>query len=213
MDRGVDLKELREGFREDSGDFLVWVHPERILSFEPADGRALRSTWLRAILANPGPYAVHRWRVLRSLLAIDRPTVHIPFVTGNLPENVKASQQAASLPDFVPSRWNARLMRVLEQLRDGLFFRPWVYVLLVLVGGICAMRLRPPASTPARAIAASGLLYMGTYVPFAPTADFRYVWWLVLTVVLLPLLLWRALRGASPLPPGPGAASPEPRLP
>lgn len=199
VDKGFGLKELRDGFLEDSGDNLVWRNHERILSLDPAEWSSLRSFWLRTLIDNPGIYVEHRWRVLRSLLAIGRPTVHIPFATENLPEHLRGVQNAAGLPDFHPSRWNARLTRGLEQLRDSLFFRPWLYVLLAAAGGLYSLRLRAPAATPARAIAASGLLYMGTYVPFAPAADFRYVWWLVLTVVLLPLLLWRgASKGQGP---------------
>ena len=79
----------------------------------------------------------------------------------------------------------------LDSLVDTPVFAGWLYLLLSFgVLAFTAIRRRGPHDGLAAAVAASGLLLALPLLAFAPSADFRYLAWMVAaSLMALPLCL------------------------
>lgn len=67
----------------------------------------------------------------------------------------------------------------------GFVFKPWPYVLLLTMISIGALRLKKSAKRwHIMAVAASGLIYIGSYFPAVVAYDYRYIYWSVFATIL-----------------------------
>lgn len=140
----------------------------------------LRRHWIAAVRRHPRTYLRHRWMLMRTLLGLEA-EVWQPFHLG-IDANalgVRLSHSAA----------NRLATRVLLALRNSLFFRGWIYLLVLLAAAVAVALRGLRAHWAAATLAASGILYAAPYFFFAPAPDFRYLWWSILCAVLLPFAL------------------------
>jgi hypothetical protein len=96
-----------------------------------------------------------------------------------------------------PSALNHSVMAVLRALERTFLFRVWLWWAAGVVALGWAVRTgRATAGT--WALVASGALYLIPFFVAAPSDDFRYAWWTVLTTLLaLFSLRRRAAPGAT----------------
>jgi hypothetical protein len=139
---------------------------------------AFRRTWIEAIVMHPLAYIRHRtnhfWSLLRSVWGhrISETSANefgFVFVPGSGFKVLSASVTIGeALGLFSPAKWF--LIGSLLFFFTGML-RPW------------------PALGAVQAALASGLLYEFTYLPFGVAADFRYSYWMILTVALAAVFL------------------------
>ncbi|HEY5927413.1 MAG TPA: hypothetical protein VIV11_37270 [Kofleriaceae bacterium] len=167
----------------------AWV-PEGWFSVAIGEGRlmdrpataaqrdAVLSAWLRLIREHPGPYLRARLRVFRELIGLplrERPRWHI--------YNAIAEDHALLAGygiDFERPPWQLRWSFWFADVsRSALIFRAWPYLLVAIALAITLRRNRG-----AIAIVASGLCYETALFVIAPSADFRYSTWLVISTLI-----------------------------
>lgn len=146
--------------------------------------------WRRLLATFPGDYLAHRWSAFRSLLGIDG--VWYPFHT-----------QIDPNPYGFCLRVDGAVHQALVAFRDAALretpmFRGWVWVLLAAIVSVVGAATK-------RAVmfftGASGLAYALFHFVVCVSADFRYLYWIVLSVCAA-LALWlellqRDVRGAA----------------
>lgn len=153
-----------------------------------ADGRGftaiehreeVTALWLEQIPRHLPEYAAYRLRTTGEFLF----TSDLRFIlTEEDPEH------------GVPVRFPALNQAFAAYVADGavpavpFLFRGWFWLLLGLVGCVVSLsRVRPSLS--AAAVFLSGVLYLAGFVPTAPAADYRYIYWTALSVLLGGLVL------------------------
>jgi hypothetical protein len=99
------------------------------------------------------------------------------------------------------SALNAWVMKALHALKDTWVFRAWVYcvVLLVWLAATVALGLRQHHG--AFLVGAGALAKELLYLLWWPGFDFRYHWWTVITVMLMPMMVIPVLirrKGSAP---------------
>jgi len=166
-----------------SGLTLYW----RERPLDAANGEALLRAWATLPLREPQHWAAHRWRLARHLFGSARVARDpgLALMPGIVP--------LLDNPPLVPSPhpWAVRLQSAWRDLLDTPVFEGRWYLLIALVALIAAtLRRRGPAF----AVAASGLGIALPLLLLAPSAEFRYLLWLVATAPIA-LLLLRAPRG------------------
>lgn len=137
---------------------------------DPRSIEELRTAWFEAVSKHPRSYFKHRFRVFQQLLGL-----------GTKRRGVCLSVESAALAPW---------------LRNSIFFRGWVYVLLsfgflLSLAARCAYRRRRPARSEigAWALASSGVLYAGALFFVSTGCDFHQLWWAVVSVCAFPLCL------------------------
>ena len=76
---------------------------------------------------------------------------------------------------------------VLDKLKNGLFFRGWVYIaleFLIIIGLFILRRQNYPVAIASLAVAASGFLYAIGYIWISTSCDFRLHYWTVITALV-----------------------------
>jgi hypothetical protein len=141
----------------------------------------LRAAWLDAILAHPGAYFVHRWRLTAALF-------------GSKPRDwphelvyVDDEFHFRDNPDVAPNRsaLHAVCMRIAETLRDTIALAGGPYLVLGVIAAVLAWRRRARANAQAAlAVLASGLAYAAPLPLIAPSAELRYLGWTCLATVI-----------------------------
>lgn len=144
--------------------------------------------WVGAIRAHPGAYVGRRADALAAGLQIRG--VHYPFHIGIDPNDLGLQFEHSRLYDGVTT-W-------LNDTR-GIFFRGWAFALVALGVVVAGAKRRHWSAV---AVCASGLFYIVPYVAFTIGADFRYVWWLVVSTLIGILLFAREEGGRSRIPAG-----------
>jgi hypothetical protein len=157
--------------------------------------RQLRSAWLAALLAHPREY-VHMMRTL----------FEFNYAVGTrwTPYSFHFGIDANNLGVHLRESWlNNAVMKALRGLQHTAFFRAWYYLaaLLALLAALIALGAHP--LHPAVLVAASALLKELLYLTWWSTYDFRYHWWTVFAIFLVPLV-WLASRRVAPAPEGTG---------
>ena len=164
---------------------------------DPAQLRVLSATWRRAILAHPGAYLAHRWRVFRELLRLG--TRKIELSTG-------ISKNSLGVPT-TRTKAGTMTVDVLSSLPKFPFYATWFYALLecalLAVGAVDFFKRRRPLCF---CLSASGLLYLLTFFLATGAPDFRYSVWTILTTLLAACALFADSSGqqqaAQPSPSG-----------
>lgn len=145
---------------------------------------AIARAWRRLVLGNPAAYLAYRARVFRE-------RVHLG--DDDIPSG--AYVWFADVLDLEGSTrrlgHNATTSRLQLQLRDAMLwlgttwlFRPWIYLALSLVLVALCRRHRDVL-----ALALSGLANEAALFVLAPTIDYRYSFWLVVSTALTVVML------------------------
>lgn len=183
---------LAAAFRPDNNVSTVGSGLTLYSREQPLDAdrrRALLQAWLTLPLREPSAYAAHRWRLAQHLFGAD---------------GVARDPGLALMPGVVPLLDNPPLApsthpwagRLQSAWRDALatpaFEGRW-YALAALLALLAAcLRRRGPAA----AVAASGIGMALPLLLVAPSAEFRYLLWLVVAAPLALLLLRTAPAAA-----------------
>ena len=165
--------------RYDPRSNLYLVVPETKLHFcpKPDAVSSIVGQWLGAIAAHPGAYVAHRLRVAGHLLGLHAtPGSFMMTASTYTHESFPALE-----PPAAPSPLQERFTRVLLALRPYGVFRPWVYVVLSVVA--CAVAVRRRRWWPL-CIALSGLAYEAGLLVVAPTEEYRYSYWMVVSALI-----------------------------
>lgn len=152
------------------GHHQLWHDDGRVFD-EPtrAQTAAVTRAWLRAITRHPGAFLAHRLAVTRRLLGLTgiaaAPVFHDTIIPSRTP---------------LQHGW----VRALASLRDSFLFRPWMYLVFA-----CALLAMCRARLPL-ALLASGLACEASIVLTAPSTDYRYSHWMIVTTVLAAILIF-----------------------
>jgi hypothetical protein len=182
----------------------LWALP--ISGFEPAPAQvrdAVARAWWDVITSHPGAYALHRLAVTGAVLS---------FGTARVPGAI-TRRDAFRWPAYVHemgqgtgwSKLQGKWTRLLTWIwRNTPIFVPWIYVVLSLAMLPLAWRHRDVL-----AILASGLVFESTLVPLAPSPDYRYSHWMVVTTCLaiVVMVARRSRLGRLPVMPSPAAVA------
>jgi hypothetical protein len=92
---------------------------------------------------------------------------------------VKGSDIAASRIFYRP------LPQLYMRLRDSIFFKGWFYLLTLFLSLLVLVRNRSASARRLAFLACSGIGYGVSYFVIAPSADFRYLYWLMVVFILI----------------------------
>ena len=196
---GISVQRIAETYNPCSVNSLIYGKPPLLkITTNAEQVAALRSKWRAVVLSDPATYLSQRAALFACLTGFNTQDVYISFfpATGwNNPRPIKTPMNA--------------LTRLLTDyfflFNRSVLFRGFFW-LLVCAGLIyLSLRLRLDKELePAFVLSSSGLLYGLGYFFYAPSSEFRYLWWtavaaLVATVLLVIYLLtnWSQLRGRS----------------
>ncbi|KFL36007.1 hypothetical protein [Arenimonas donghaensis] len=144
--------------------------------YTPAQYAQLRDAWLSLPVGHPRAYFGHRAEVSAYLLGLRQAAQ--PDFQVLQPAIVPLRDNPALAP---PSGFLHRSLQPrLDALVDTPLFAGWIY--LVLAAGVlamCVLRRRDAGDGLAAIVATSGLLIALPLLLLAPSADFRYLAWLV----------------------------------
>lgn len=166
LQKGKTLSELQRAYDPSNANPLK---PVVALTREPAQLRALGNVWMRTVLANPGAYLKHRWRVFKPLMGIGHREVVYPFECRMWPNPWGFA--------YDPPRFVKAYFQFIFAIKDSLVFRAWMYLFACAAAVVTAFFHK---QWPAGLLAASGLLYASSYFFYSVASDFRYVYWTVL---------------------------------
>lgn len=145
----------------------------------------LFETWLERVSEFPGAYLKIRWRFFVNSLALS--STHAPYSY-----HLGISENIFGISLLKDGIWNQWVMRYLDIFRDTWVFRGWVYLALITAlfsGGVFLRSLEICM------LSISALSYEFVHIFVLATPDFRYRWWVVLSVFLcLTALMSEILR-------------------
>ncbi|HLM57687.1 MAG TPA: hypothetical protein VK422_16390, partial [Pyrinomonadaceae bacterium] len=154
------------------------ILPDSGLRFSADAGEmaALRAKWLEVVAANPGAYLRHRWRVFAQASGLGGLSVCFPYqIAGYQPRGFRTH-------DWLVHRL---LKSYFWETRDSFLFRGFFWVLLSAALVFFAARGRMRGDLEfVFVLASSGLLYGAAYFLVAPSCDFRFFWWTMLSAVV-----------------------------
>lgn len=178
----LETLRIRYGLNADRPYPYVYGRVRPLLARNDKELTALRTAWKKAVLANIGVYLSHRMTYFKPLMGLGIERTCEPYAKDISPNKFKVK--------FHPSFLFTMLMKAQDQLRDTVLFRGWLYVILCLIVPILAWLA--PISNDAKKqltfIGASGFLYGTCYFFYAPSCDFRYLYWTVMAAVLAVFL-------------------------
>lgn len=159
--------------------------------YTPAQYAELRRAWLSLPRDHPRAYFGHRAEVSAYLLGL-RQAAQPDFQVLQPAIVPLRDNPAIAAPSGVLHR---RVQPRLDTLVDTPLFAGWVYLLLSIgVLALTGLRRRGPGDGLAAAVAASGLLLALPLLPFAPSADFRYLAWMIAAGLMATLIAARPRR-------------------
>ncbi|MCB1560700.1 MAG: hypothetical protein KDI75_06360 [Xanthomonadales bacterium] len=189
IDRPFDLEDLRNRFRSYSNTTIFGTGMLKDSFFAPysdPERRALYAGWLRLALAHPGAYLKHRARLSGQLFGLDR---------HGLPLELTLVPRLVHLPDEPPMqaarpKLQGDIQGWLNARTDGPLFAGWMYALAALVLVIRSWRHRGRHAHDGLSgvVAASGLFYALPLCVLSGSAEFRYLFWMILATALAALL-------------------------
>lgn len=159
-----------------------------VLAFQSS--AAAISQWEKTIAADPMPYLQHRALVFSMLMRFGcnscRPAI---FVTpmDRVPSDLRDRHN--------PVRWI--LGGIVSRIGRTPLGRPYVWLTAAIGLAVMFSRTRRRPDWPTLTlISASGLVYALTYFPAAVTDEFRYIYWLIFSVVVAGTAYLFAWRGS-----------------
>ena len=188
----VEVATLRAAYFPSTWTPLVFVEGSPLaVSRSASQVDALAAIWWRAVREEPQAYLAHRAGVFCEVIGAHERKLFAPVYFG-MPRD---SPDYAGVRRLFPAELEA-VSPVQEALRSGfewsaefVIYRPWLWLLLnLLLIAVAAGLSRRRAGMVA--LGFSGLLYELALFFIAPSADYRYSHWLVLsTWVLLAALV------------------------
>ena len=137
----------------------------------------LTRAWLVSTVANPTAYLTHRLKVFAHLLGVhDTPGNYIMTRSTYSPADHPGIESAVEQSSLQASFEG----RVLAMRSYGVF-RPWLYGLLATAA--CAVTLRRRLWVPF-CITLSGLVYEAGLLLVAPSEDYRYSLWMIVSALI-----------------------------
>lgn len=208
---GLEVAELAAAFRPWSNTPMLsgtrhGLRDPFAQDFAPAELATLRAAWTGAILAYPGDWLAHRWRLARALFGRHE---------ANWPRELVYVDDEVRYRDNPPvarnaSALHAALMAAAAALSSTHVLAAWPYLLAGLLAAPRAWRRRgETAGAAACALLASAWLYALPLCALAPAAELRYLGWpcvaslLALACLLAPRAAPRARLAASSFPGSP----------
>ncbi len=186
----LSVNELREAFQPwsnttvfDTDKLLISLYRDPT----PEQNASLRQAWLALWLEAPIPMLRHRLRLTRLLFGVP---------PGQVPAGLLMAPgwfQLAENPPLRPadSELRDRAVRVLQQVAGTPLYRGWPYLLALLTLIALAARRRRTAHPLFWPVACSVLLLCAPLPLLAPSAEFRYLFWLLLgTGIAFSLYPW-----------------------
>lgn len=153
----------------------------------PEKLNALRRSWWAAVSHDPLAYLRHRAAVAKSLFAVGRRRVCLPYVDGITENSLGLTYKSNQL--------QRRFARLFDALSTTFVYRGWFIV--VMLGAVFALSVRRlGARHPSTLLSASGLLYALPYFFVATTCDFRMLWWSSVALLTSFILHLAARRSA-----------------
>lgn len=146
---------------------------------DEAASRSLLERWMSLVAEHPAAYLHVRSRLARQLLGIDEAPGNFMLVR-SIYDPVRFGLE----PPPAPSTFQEWLGAELWRWRDALVFRPWLYGVLGIAAAVIAAlrRRRAPLF-----IALSGLASECGLFLVAPSADYRYSYWLIVSALIATL--------------------------
>lgn len=200
--RSDDLPELKV-YSFGGGEYVpgLWLstfHLFRLPPSTPAERDAITKAWRTIVLGNTGSYLTYRWHATRERLQLG--TDELPSATyvwfADVIDIETSMQRVQHMS--TPSKLQAKLQRGMLALGRSSLFRPWIYLALSLVLLAFAWRDRVIF-----ALALSGIANETALFVLAPTIDYRYSVWLVITTLVVATMLVGAraqMRSKQPPP-------------
>jgi hypothetical protein len=146
----------------------------------PIPYEEVKEAWFSAVADNPLEYVKFRFNAYLYLLRSPAERPYIYWFSGISPNEMGLVQQ------------NNVTTVVLKGYVNGIahlapfLFKPywWLILALLFLGATTRMQGDKEALSLIRVLLASALLYMLSYIPLTPMADFRYVYWSTLAISL-----------------------------
>ncbi len=174
-DRDFSLEAISREYTPGGINSLIYGRPQLLKITSDADNVAdLRARWLASVSGHRGAYLAHRWAVFATLTGFNTQDVAVAFYPATGMNN----------PRQFGSPMNA-LTRALTSyfffFSRSIFFRGFFWILVTAGLVYVSLRLRLEAELEAVfVVSLSGLLYALGYFLYAPSAEFRYLWWTAL---------------------------------
>ena len=160
----------------------LWITTFQVFALPDTDEQraALTRAWKAIVLGHPLAYLTYRWHVFRELVHLgdaDIPSGAYVWFTDVLDPSGSAH---AIGHNATPSKLQTHLHTAMRWLGTSWLFRGWLYLALTLVLLPFCRRDRVLAALALSGLANEALLYL-----VAPTIDFRYSFWLVVSTLLV----------------------------
>jgi hypothetical protein len=153
-----------------------------------AEDRAVVShVWLDLVTTYPRAYLGHRMRVFQSAIGLDGepPTAAYDGFTEN-PDQLEMAEHRAK-HSTLQQHW----VSLIPELEHLVIFQAWAYLVLGMFLVVLGRRSRLVV-----AMVSSGLLNELGLIVVAPSVDYRYSHWLIVTVVIAGVLVFAMRFGA-----------------
>jgi hypothetical protein len=151
-------------------------HPPLRLTENSEEIAALRAKWLEVVPSNKAIYLRHRWEMFKWVIGFEKEHVCFPYLA-----------TARQFGGYDVNNWRIHqyLRALFWKLRDTFLFRGFFWLLASLVMLCLALRGRLQDDLElVFVLALSGFLYGVAYFFIAPSCDFRYLWWTVLSALV-----------------------------
>jgi hypothetical protein len=193
---GLSVDELRDtgAFDPTANTFLFQatrsgMRDGLLVPYTPEQLRALRRTWIEAVLRHPVAYARHRMRTFWLLVGPHRgPKQGVTYFVSRT-----RYEDNPPLPAALDQKLQDRFYAFASMLRPSWIFAALPYLILIFVALVVGWKRRDqPIPRLGAAFAGGALLYAAALLPLAPAADLRYLTW---PIVAGPLMLALVLLG------------------
>jgi len=189
--KAIGLSALRAAYFPSTWTPLVFAGDSPMaVTRSPEQVAALRSTWWRCVLEAPSAYLRHREDVFLQVLGVHEGPLFAPVYFDVPKESADYAQIARSMPLYL-----VEASPVQEALRDAVtrsstwtVYRPWFWLLLNISLTVIAATAGG-ARAGLVALGLSGLAYELALFFIAPSADYRYSHWLVVSTWVLTVAL------------------------
>ena len=197
--QGFSVEHVAETYKPCTVNSLIYGKRAALkITTNAEEVATLRAKWRAVVFADPATYLRQRAALFACLTGFNTEDVYISFfpATGmNNPRPIKSPMNALTrlLTDYF--FWFNR----------SVLFRGFFWLLLSAGLIYLSLRLRLDKELePAFVLASSGLLYGLGYFFYAPSSEFRYLWWTALAASVATVLFgiylltnWSRLRGHS----------------
>lgn len=187
----IDALALRKAYYPSSWTALVFeLGAPLSTTTSPAEVDTLISVWWRCVREEPQAYLSHRAAVFLQVIGAHGGPLYAPVYFGVPPIPPDREWVEKTFPGEFPqvSPLQQLLRTGLERTTGWLVYRPWFW-LVANVALLAAVLTRAPRRFDLVAIGVSGLLGELSLFFIAPSADYRYSHWLVLSTWLVAAAL------------------------